>query len=474
MGKVPACRAETHEGTLKVVKRVVAAVVVGVIALSLPACAASSDVDDTAAISAANSASAAAATADAAAAAKHPMPGWLAAGLKAATERIAASKAGQLATTETPDSNALPDKKAFSDILIAAGFGKQAADCVYNKLESSPDRAKLSPAITTVATALESQIPTASSPGGVSGSSAALVAGLSASELTSVAGLDSKVLNTFVTAITPCLDVDTILSLYGTLGGAGGAGGKAGAAGALGGIGSATGVAGLLALLVGGGGAGGAGGTGTGTGAAAAAGGAQNLPAGAQGLLAALIALVGTPEGQAAVASQLNGLDPSKADVTNLSAENMPLVLAAFLLGLTPGQRGELENVSGVNFAALGLLADPNKLTDEQLGSLMLVSIPFIAAGLSATAGAPPRGADPEKIYVPPGADLSGINPLNFYPKDNFVGAIASEGLSKAFAGCLYEKWRSVDPLLIGAGFSGGSSLGVGQLVLGLLSCTSG
>ena len=472
LGEVPACRAGTHEGTLNVVKRVVTAVVVGVVALALPSCAASNDVDDVAAISAANNAAASQAAADAAAAAKHPMPGWLAAGLKAATDRIAASKAGQLATTETGDANALPDKKSFSDILTASGFGQKAADCVYDKLASSPDRSKLSPAITTVASALKTQIPTASSPGGVTGSSTALLSGLSASGLTSIAGLDSDVLNKFVTAITPCLDVETLLSLYGTLGGAGGGGG---AAGALGGIGSATGAAGILALLVGAGsGAGGTGATGGAGSAQAAAAGAQSLPPGAQGLVASLAALVSTPEGQAAVASKLNELDPSKANVTNLSSDNLPLVVAAFLTGLTPAQHAELENVSGVNFASLGLLADPAKMTDEQKGAALLVSIPFIAAGLSATAGAAPAGADPAKIYVPPGADLSGINPLNFYPKDNFIGALANNGLSAAFGGCLYEKWRAVDPLLIGAGFSGGTSLGVAQLVLGLLSCTAG
>lgn len=452
-------------------KRVVTALTIGVVALLLPACAAANDVDDAAAIAAANEAATSRAAADAAAAAKHPMPAWLAAGLKAATEVIAASKAGQLATTERDD-NALPDKKSFSDILMAAGFGKKAAECVYDKLASSPDRAKLAPALTTVATAIESQIPT-SAGGGTGGSSAALLTGLTASDLTSVAGLDRDALKNFVTDITPCLDVETLLSLYGTLGGAGGA---LGAPGTLGGIGSVTGIAGLLALLVGGGvGGTGSGGAGAGAvGAAAAAGGAQGLPAGAQGLLAAVIGLLATPEGQSQVLAELKSLDPKSADVTNLSPENLPLVLAAFLLGLTPGQRGQLEDVSGVNFASLGLGADPNKLSDEQLGSLLLVSIPFIAAGLSATAGKPPRGADPEKIYVPPGADLSGINPLNFYPKDNFITALTNQGLPAVFGGCLYEKWRSVDPLLVGAGFSGGTSLGIGQLVLGMLSCLGG
>ena len=114
---------------------------------------------------------------------------------------------------------------------------------------------------------------------------------------------------------------------------------------------------------------------------------------------------------------------------------------------------------------------DTSKLTSEQVGSLLLLLLPYISAGISPVNGTPPPGVDPGKIYVPPGVDLSNINPINFLSKPDFILGLNRQGVGTPLAGCLYEKLRLVDPQLIAIAFAGTDLTAVSQISLAVLGC---
>jgi hypothetical protein len=178
---------------------------------------------------------------------------------------------------------------------------------------------------------------------------------------------------------------------------------------------------------------------------------------------------------QAAGAVDTSKIDFSKLDVTKLSKEQVITLLAALLKGLTPAQAAQLNAVAAVDLKALNLDIDPASLNSQQAGALFVLLLPFISAGVAAPSNTPPPGGDPGQIYIPPGTDLSSINPLNFVTRDNLIKGLGDQyGIAPAQAGCIYDRVRLIDPRLIGEAYLGRSEQGAAQLVLAFVSCVAG
>ena len=62
-------------------------------------------------------------------------------------------------------------------------------------------------------------------------------------------------------------------------------------------------------------------------------------------------------------------LDITKLDLSTLTQEQMPLVLA-LLKGLTSDQQGQLMKLAQVNLDELNIKIDPDKLKPEEIGTL--------------------------------------------------------------------------------------------------------
>ena len=139
--------------------------------------------------------------------------------------------------------------------------------------------------------------------------------------------------------------------------------------------------------------------------------------------------------------------------------------------GLTENQRQQLIRVANVNLSKIHLAVDPAKVSTQQGGALLLLLLPFISAQAAPNAGGPPPGSDPNQVYVPPGTDLSAINPLNFVSRENFVAGLAAQGIVPGVANCVYDKLRTIDPRLIGLSFTGGSLQGGSQVLLAAAGC---
>jgi hypothetical protein len=146
-------------------------------------------------------------------------------------------------------------------------------------------------------------------------------------------------------------------------------------------------------------------------------------------------------------------------------------VLFAVAAGLTEGQRQQLVRVANVNLSKLDLQIDPDKLDTEQGGALLVLLLPFISAGVAPPPGGPPVGSDPGSVYIPPGTDLSSINPLYFVQRENLINGLMADGVNESVAGCLYDKLRTIDPRLLGLLFTGTLSGGASQALLTIVGC---
>jgi hypothetical protein len=178
----------------------------------------------------------------------------------------------------------------------------------------------------------------------------------------------------------------------------------------------------------------------------------------------------------AAVAGALGPVNPATFNLGNvdpaaISGSQAAGLLFALAAGLTENQRQQLVRLANVDLSKINLNIDPSKLTSQQAGGLILLLSPFLSATLSPTSAGPPGGANPGQVYIPPGTDLSAINPLNFVSRENLVAGLMQQGIEVNAANCMYDKLRTIDPRLIGLAFAGGGSDGSSQVLLSIIGC---
>jgi len=355
------------------------------------------------------------------------VPSWIAQGLAMArrSSAEAAERADLPSLPEPPASagSSLPPEAQFVASVSALGLDPAAASCIYQGIVDTP-------LADTVGTLL-------------AGATDPLTAATSGA-------VDEGTQRQLLVALAPCLDTNTLLTVLAAVSGGSGTGGT-------GGIQSLVGS--LAAQLQGGGVA-------VDPNAVARTAGVNLSPGQVQALAAAIAA-------NGAGALDTSKIDFSKIDVKDLSRDQIIALLAALLRGLTPEQAAQLQQLSAVDIKALNLDIDTSKLSTQQAGALFVLLLPFISAGVAAPTGGPPPGVDPGQIYIPPGTDLSAINPLNFVSKANLIEGLGEQyGISAGQAGCLYEKLRLIDPRLIGEAYLGRSEQGAAQVVLAFVACT--
>jgi hypothetical protein len=346
-------------------------------------------------------------------------PSWVTRGYEIADRYRESRKplsrpSSRTATTEAPVG---PSKAQFVATLTAVGVNASTAECIWTGVEGTPIAEKIAP-------------------------------------LLSGAGLpsfDDATIRQLTVAVAPCIDTQTLLTLLAS--GTGGSGnGLASLLGALG----ATGAAGQLAGLAGGGSAQLAQTVGTNLSPQQVAALAAALNAGALGQLAAL---------------DPKNLDLTKLDLNKLSDQELIVLIAALARGLTPEQQNQVRTLANVSLNDLNLQVDPDKLTTEQAGAIFVLLLPFISAGIVPPSPQPPAGGSIDQIYIPPGTDLSSINPLYFVPEQNLVQGLQEQGVRGDVAACLYNRLRVLDPRAIALAFSGNDLTAASQVVLSALAC---
>lgn len=368
-------------------------------------------------------------------------PKWYRRGLASADAELAAARAvvprPASPTVTTPGTplpvSGLPSKATFVAGLTSLGLTPAIAECMYTNISNAgtgSDAAKLVNLL--VASIGKSDGVTA---------------------LAALQGLDQSSIIRFVVSVAPCIDSSTLLSLLGQ-----GGGGVASAAGA----GSLTSLLGGLSTV--------------------------KLPTVDPSVLNGIVASIGAGLSSSQLASltatigaaakgqfgaiDLSTVDLSKLDLTKLTSDQVVLLFAVLLKGLSPNQQGQLQQLANVNLAKLGISIDPTKLSPDQYGPLVILLLPYFASAINLAAGnQAPAGADPTQLYVPDGLDLSQINPLYFVSRDALIAALGAQGVAATFAGCIYDHLRVLDPRLIGVAFDGSNLAATGQLLLGVLNC---
>jgi hypothetical protein len=367
--------------------------------------------------------------------AKLKVPHWVDAGFAAANREIESRDPLSRPNLVPPsDDTRLPTKAEFVAAMLSVGINQKSAECIYQSVATGPvakNAGKLVKALQAVGP---------SSRGEASGQV--------------LSGLKQSDLQQMLVAIAPCMDSQTFIALLATLGGKGAQGGSA----------LDIALAGLspeqLAAVIA---AGSSGDIASIEGAALAAG-AHLSPAQLSALQSA--ALAGTFG-----ALNPTTFDMSKVDPATMSAGQAAGFLFALAAGLTENQRQQLVRLANVNLSKINLNIDPSKLTSQQAGGLILLLSPFLSATLSPTSAGPPGGANPGQVYIPPGTDLSAINPLNFVSRENLVAGLMQQGIEVNAANCMYDKLRAIDPRLIGLAFTGGGSDGSSQVLLSIIGC---
>jgi len=367
-------------------------------------------------------------------------PEWYLAGVELARADILAARPLERAPLTAPPTTVVGDGVPSRDELLASlaaiGIEGDVAACIAGNL-STPEVAKDGQALLSLV--------------GASGATPDPTA--SAEALSAVQELDEGTTRRLIVALSPCLDTTTLLTLLAGSGGLSGAGGL-----------SALNGGGLASLL----------------GSTSVSGLNANQLAGAAGAnlspsqLAALTAfLAGISQGRLG-GLDVNAFDISKLDLANLSPEQLILLLAALARGLSPEQSTQLTSLAGVDLGRLGLNIDTSKLTTQQAGALLVLFLPFFGSGLQPAGQTPPPGGDPNQLFVPPGLDLSNINPLLFVPRENLILGLNQSGVSTPVAGCLYDRLRVINPQLIALAFAGTNLTATGQILLATFQCLVG
>jgi hypothetical protein len=341
-------------------------------------------------------------------------------------------------TTTAAPVDGLPPKDQFVAALSATGLDPTAAGCIYDSIEGTPLAATTGKLLASASDPLQAAVANNN-------------------------GIDEATQKQLLVALAPCLDTKTLLSVLGSVSGASGT-----ATGGTGATPSTTlpninAMQTLLASVI----------KQAGTlsssvnaSSLAKAAGANLTPAQIQALQNAIAAA------QNLQTTDTSQIDLSKLDVSKLNQEQLVDLISVLIKGLTPAQLAQLNQVAAVDLQDLNLNIDVSKLSHDELGSLFVVLLPFIAAGISAPGGQAPSGVQPGQIYIPPGTDLSDINPLNFVPQETVVAGLEKQyGLSAGVSTCLYQKVKQIDPRLLGAAYQGTNLTGAAQLLLSVLSC---
>ncbi|HBX78736.1 MAG TPA: hypothetical protein DEG43_13915 [Acidimicrobiaceae bacterium] len=158
--------------------------------------------------------------------------------------------------------------------------------------------------------------------------------------------------------------------------------------------------------------------------------------------------------GAAQATQALTGINLASLDLAKLNPEQLAVLIAAVLRGMSDPQRQELLKLGNLNLALFPGGADLSSMTPEQVGTLLLLISPILASTVSSSPTGPPPGVDPGQIYLPPGTDLSNINPLLFAKKSDIVAELMKSGLPEATAGCLFERLRLLSTTTLAAIFS--------------------
>lgn len=377
---------------------------------------------------------------------KTEVPRWIRDGVRIARATKAArsggregsGSAGSIVPVGSPkkDSAALPPRAEVVTALTGAGLTEQQAGCVYDNVAASPE---------------------------TSGDLVSLMTGLgAATAASSTAPLQSispEAVNRVLVTVLPCLDQGTILSLLAAGQGLTPANGAGSAVAAL--LKNAQGLD--VSKLVG-----------------ADANQIAQQVAGALGAdqvqqVQNLLAAVGTA--QQGLAANLAKLDPSKLDLSkldlkNITKEQLPILVLALLGGLTAAQQSQLSQLVQVNLSQVNINVDPDKLTPDEVGSLLLILAPVIAGAIKPTPSSPPAGEDPNQIYIPTGADLSNINPLLFLNRNDVIAQFANQGVNPVLGTCIFDGLSRLSAPTLAAFFTqDGTPAAIGSVLLVAISC---
>lgn len=350
-------------------------------------------------------------------------PQWILDALRPTTSATEASS-----RSTSGSASALPSEADFTAGLVSAGLTQSAASCIYKAIADDPEAEALAPQLTALTSSL-----------GASGSGPAI---------------DPTALQPLLGTVAPCLDSATLLTMTNALSGT--SGGQGQTFGAM-----------LTSLL------------------SNASDGSGRTPSLDLAGLRQLDGSSATPQQAAALAALLGKLPEiltlqngqvdmailRNLDLRSLNQDQARALLLIFANQLTAGQQAQLAQIANVNLQQLDLDVDVDKLSNEQRASLLLLVSPFISAGLKPLLNLPPKDKPADQIYVPKGLDLSNVNPLYFVPRENAIDGISSGGLSRDFAGCLYDRLRLLDPQTLGRAIIGTDTTGSLQLGLSILTC---
>ena len=383
------------------------------------------------------------------------IPRWIRDGVRIARATKAARSGGTGVSQDLPslvpigggrasDSDTLPSKDVVVGALTGAGLTAQQAGCIYDGVSANPQTAK-------DVTALLKGLAGASTATAAAGTPAAF----DPATLPGLANLSQESTTRLVLAIAPCLDQAALLGLLAAGQGLGtGAGGTEGIAALLS---SAQGLdltklAGFDPNAI-----------------ASAVAGALGSDQVRQ--IQALLATVGTT-GAELLNNPLLTLDITKLDLSTLTQEQMPLLVLALLKGLTSDQQGQLMKLAQVNLDELNIKIDPDKLKPEEIGTLLLILAPLLAGAIKTTPVTVPPGGDPNQVYIPPGADLSNLNPLTFLNRDDVIAQFQKQGIDPVLGGCIFDGLSDLAPSTIAAFFSPDAApAAAGSVLLIAVSC---
>lgn len=357
-------------------------------------------------------------------AANSGIPRWIREGVAEARAAAAAERdASEIDRSAEPasegSSNGLPAKSVLVSALTAQGMTAEQANCVYDGVAADPELA------TTVSAALTASA-TGSAQAGASDDGTAGAQSLMSA--LAVAGTD--VTTRLVTALSPCLDARTLLLLGGAGTTQGADAAKAAALEELLGPDSAAMLASLSSMDP--------------AEIAQKAAGALGPDAVAQltallnqakGLEAALKAGTLSPDQLSLIGIDPAILDLAKLNLGALTLQQQQNLVVSLINTLAAGDKIELADLLKLDLTKLNGTLNPVALDQQQIMTLLLAFIPALA-GIVAPPGATPP--------VTPGGGLGSINPLAFLDRGMAIDQLASQGLSIAFATCLFDQLKAL------------------------------